>query len=51
MPKRKLDNVRIHVLLTRAQHTRLEKMSDKTNYSLSELIRRAIDSYLADAKK
>lgn len=51
MPKRKLDNVRLHVLLTREQHKRLEKMSDKTNYSLSELIRRAIDCYLAEAKK
>lgn len=51
MPRRKLDNVRIHVLLTRGQYEKMQKLSERTDYSLSELMRRAIDAYLAAGKK
>ena len=46
MPRRKLDNVRMHLLLTRKQHRALVKLSDKTGYSISELMRRAVDQFL-----
>jgi len=51
MPRPKSDNVRTHVMLTRSQHSRIQEMSLKTGYSISEIMRRATDLYLAKAAK
>ena len=48
MPK--ADNKRVHVVLTKRQRQELQKLSAKTGYSVSELLRRAVDSYLATAR-
>lgn len=51
MPRPKSDNVRTHVMMTNSQHTRMQELSEKTGYSISELMRRAIDLYLAKTKR
>ena len=51
MPRPKSDNVRTHVMMTNSQHTRMQDLSKKTGYSISELMRRAVDLYLAKTKK
>ncbi len=50
MPRRKMDGVRIHLILTTPQHTRLQKMSERTGLPMSELLRRAVDTYLGKKK-
>lgn len=50
MPRRSMDGVRVHLIVTRPQHKRLDKMSKDTGLPMSELLRRAIDSYLAEKK-
>lgn len=49
--KKKLDNVRVHLLLPRVRYEQIVKLSDKSGYSISELMRRALDEYLSKAKK
>jgi hypothetical protein len=39
----------MHVMLTRAQKTALERYSVKTGLTVAEQIRRAVDFYLASA--
>lgn len=51
MPRPKSDNVRTHVMMTHRQHTLMQELSAKTGYSISELMRRAIDLYLSKTKK
>lgn len=51
MPRPKSDNVRTHVMMTHSQHTRMQELSAKSGYSISELMRRAVDLYLARTKK
>jgi len=46
MPK-----LRTNIYLTDKQKAALEKLSDKTGAPVAELIRRAIDAYLASRKK
>ncbi len=50
MPRKAMDGVRIHLILTRPQHTRMQKLSKITGLSFSELMRRAVDTYLAEKK-
>jgi len=51
MPRPKSDNVRAHVMMTQSQHARMQTLSAKSGYSISELMRRAIDLYLTKTKK
>ena len=47
MPRRKLDNLRVHLILPRKRYELLQKLSEKSGYSISELMRRALDEYLS----
>lgn len=50
MPREKLDNVRVHLVLPRKRYEIMQKLSEKSGYSISELMRRAIDGYLESLK-
>jgi predicted DNA-binding protein len=41
----------VSVYLTHEQHSKLQKLKEKTGAPVSELIRRAIDQYLAKESK
>ena len=49
MARRKLDNVRVH-LVPKKRYETMQKLSEKSGYSISELLRRAIDDYLTMLK-
>lgn len=53
MPRRSMNGVRIHLIITTPQDVRLKALSEKTGLPVSELLRRAIDTYLGkeDASK
>ena len=51
MPRKKLDNVRVHLVLPRQRYRILQKLSERSGYSISELMRRALDDYLTKGKK
>lgn len=42
---------RTHLMLTERQHEKLSDMANKTGYSISELLRRAVDLFLIKTKK
>lgn len=42
---------RLHVMVTPRQHEKFQKLSDKTGYSVSELMRRAFDLYFNQVEK
>lgn len=44
------ENKRVHVVLTRRQYQRMQDLSANTGYSISELMRRAVDVFLANTK-
>ncbi len=46
MPRRSMNGVRVHLIVTSPQHKALTKMSETTGLPMSELLRRAIDTYL-----
>jgi len=46
MPRRSMNGVRVHLIVTKPQHTRLDALAQKTGLPMSELLRRAIDTYL-----
>ena len=48
---KKTQNKRIHVILVPRQYTKMQKLSDRTGYSISELMRRAVDLYLNKTDK
>lgn len=50
MPREKLDNVRVHLVLPRKRYEIMQKLSERSGYSISELTRRAIDDYLESLK-
>ena len=50
MPRRKLDNTRVHLVLPTKRYKTLQKLSEKSGYSISELMRRALDEYLESLK-
>lgn len=45
------ENKRVHVMLTQRQYAKMQKLSNGTGYSISELMRRAVDVYLAGIKQ
>lgn len=45
------NNKRVHVMVTPRQYERFQEMSEKTGYSISELMRRAFDLYLKTVEK
>lgn len=47
MPRRSLDGLRTHVIVTKPQDRELRKLARETGMTASEHIRRAIDFYLA----
>lgn len=49
MPRPKVEDpgVRIHIRLTRKQYAKVQKLAGNGGYSISETLRRAVDSYLA----
>lgn len=50
MPRQKLDNIRVHLILPRKRYEILQRLSERSGYSISELTRRAIDEYLNKTK-
>lgn len=50
MPREKLDNVRVHLVLPRKRYAVMQKLSERSGYSISELMRRALDEYLETLK-
>jgi hypothetical protein len=50
MPRQSLDGVRVHVILTKPQHRLLDSTAQRTGLNVSELVRRAVDYYLATTK-
>ena len=44
--RQKLDNVRVHLVLPRKRYELMQKLSEKTGLSVSELLRRALDQFL-----
>lgn len=42
---------RLHLMVTERQQKKLRELADKTGYSISELLRRAIDLYLSKTEK
>lgn len=50
MPREKLDNVRVHLVLPRKRYAVMQKLSERSGYSISELMRRALDEYLESLK-
>lgn len=51
MPRASLDGVRLHIILTKPQHRKLEQVSRASGLNVSELVRRAVDAYLAASKE
>lgn len=51
MPRQKLDNIRVHLVLPRKRYELMQKLSEKSGYSISELMRRALDDFINAAKK
>jgi len=43
--------IRMNIYLNREQKRKLDKLSDKTGAPVAELVRRAIDAYLAARKR
>lgn len=50
MPRKSMNGVRIHLILTKPQHRRMTALSNKTGLPISELMRRAVDTYLTEKK-
>lgn len=50
MPREKLDNVRVHLVLPRKRYEIMQKLSEKSGYSISELLRRSLDTYIENLK-
>lgn len=50
MPRRSMNGVRIHLILTKPQHDKMQKLSETTGLPMSELMRRAVDTYLGKKK-
>ena len=42
---------RIHLLLTERQYKKMSALAENTGYSISELMRRAVDLFLNSTKK
>lgn len=51
MPRKKLDNVRVHLILPRKRYILMQRLSERSGYTISELMRRALDEYLNKGKK
>jgi hypothetical protein len=51
MPRKKLDNVRIHLVLPRKRYEKMQKLSEKSGYSISELMRRALDNWFKENRR
>lgn len=49
MPRKSMNGVRLHVIVTKPQHTALSALTDRTGLPMSEVLRRAIDRYLNEA--
>ncbi len=47
----KVKNIRVHVVLVPRQYGKMVKLSDETGYSISELMRRAVDLYITTTTK
>jgi len=47
----KAQNKRIHVVLVPRQYEKMQKMSNRTGYSVSELMRRAVDLFISTTEK
>lgn len=47
----KARNKRIHIVLVPRQYDKMQKLSEDTGYSVSELMRRAVDLYLSKTAK
>jgi hypothetical protein len=46
-----MDGVRVHLILTKAQYADMQKYSTKSGLPISELMRRAVDGFLSQARK
>jgi len=50
MPRKSMNGVRLHLIVTLPQDRELEKIVKKTGLPKSEVLRRAIDFYLGQQK-
>lgn len=48
MPRKKLDSVRVHLLVPKTLYKEVQRKSNKTGYSISELMRRALSEFLEE---
>lgn len=48
MPRRRMNGKRLHLIVTHPQYKALDKMSKTTGLPMSELLRRAIDTYIGE---
>lgn len=46
MPRKPMNGVRLHVIVTSPQHQALAHITNRTGLPMSEVLRRAIDRYL-----
>lgn len=51
MPRAAMNGVRTHVILTIPQHKAIQKLSKTSGLPVSEILRRAVDTYLTKEKK
>ena len=50
MPRKPMNGVRLHVIVTKPQDRELDKLVKKTGIPKSEVLRRAIDFYIGNQK-
>jgi len=48
MPRKRMDGIRIHLMLTKPQHRAISALREKTGLPFSEIMRRAVDRYLRE---
>jgi hypothetical protein len=51
MSRQAMNGVRVHLLLTKPQYTKIQRYSKTSGLPISELMRRAVDGFLAAAEK
>lgn len=51
MPRKSMDGVRLHLIVTKPQKKALDALTERTGLPMSEVLRRAIDRYLHEQKK
>lgn len=50
MPRQRMNGKRLHLIVTYPQYKFLDKMVKRTGLPMSEILRRAIDSYIGEKR-